>query len=170
VGFGTILLKAMQLEREGHAFYLAAAEQTDDAAGRHMFMTLARDELTHLELLDEAFRTWTADGTWPESEELLPQETRRLPVFPPPEKVAEVIKPRTNELDALRKGIASEEASIALYEQALEMAEHPDAIKLYEFLIEQEEGHRTILQGEYDYLTHSGFWFDMREFNLEAMG
>ena len=41
---------------------------------------------------------------------------------------------------------------------------------LYEYLVQQEEGHRTILQGEYDQLTHTGFWFDLREFDLESMG
>jgi rubrerythrin len=173
-GFAAVLLEAMQLEREGHAFYLAAAHQTEDVAGRDMFLTLARDELNHLAILDEAYRSWTADGVCPSPEELglepARRPARRLPVFPPPEKVAQVIAPRTNELEALRKGIESEEASIALYQRGLDMSEHSAEQQLYRFLIGEEEGHRTILQGEYDHLTHSGFWFDIREFNLEAMG
>ena len=41
---------------------------------------------------------------------------------------------------------------------------------MYAYLVEQEESHRTILQGEYDYLSGTGYWFDVREFDLEAPG
>lgn len=164
-----ILLKAMQLERDGHAFYLAAAEQTDSKAGKDMFLSLARDELKHLEVLDNAYRSWVTDGVWPSNEALVQEAARRWPVFPPPAQVAKVVEVRANELDALRQGIAAEEASIALYRKGLQSTSIPEAQELYRFLVEQEEGHRTILQGEYDYLTHTGFWFDLREFDLEAM-
>jgi len=50
----------------------------------------------------------------------------------------------------------------------MEQTADPDGKAMYAYLIEQEEGHRTILQGEYDYLTGTGFWFDVSEFNLEA--
>jgi rubrerythrin len=165
-----ILTKAMQLERDGHAFYLEAAEQTQSEAGRNMYLSLARDELQHLQILDEAYRSWLGEGVWPSAEELALEGSRRWPVFPPPGQAAESVTPRTGELEALRQGIASEEASIALYQQGLEMATTPEARKLYQYLVEQEEGHRTILEGEYDYLTNTGFWFDLREFDLEAMG
>jgi hypothetical protein len=41
---------------------------------------------------------------------------------------------------------------------------------MYAYLVEQEEGHRTILEGEYDYLNRTGFWFDFQEFSLEGAG
>jgi rubrerythrin len=163
------LTKAMQLERDGHAFYLAAAEQTQSEAGRRMFLSLARDELQHLQLLDGVYRSWLGEGTWPSAEELALEGSRRWPVFPPPGQAAESVTPRTGELEALRQGIAAEESSITLYQQGLETATTPQARKLYQYLVEQEEGHRTILEGEYDHLTNTGFWFDLREFDLEAM-
>jgi rubrerythrin len=52
----------------------------------------------------------------------------------------------------------------------MEKTDYPDARAMYAYLIEQEEGHHTILQGEYDYLTRTGFWFDFQEFDLEAAG
>lgn len=169
-GLAAILTKAMQLERDGHAFYLAAAEQTQAEAGRKMFLGLARDELQHLHILDGVYRSWLGEETWPSPEELALEGSRRWPVFPPPGRAAESVAPRTGELEALRQGIAAEESSIALYQQGLDTAAMPQARQLYQYLVEQEEGHRTILQGEYDYLTNTGFWFDLREFDLEAMG
>lgn len=165
-----ILTQAMQLEREGHAFYLAAAEQTQAEAGRRMFLSLARDEMQHLQLLDGVYRSWLAKGAWPSSAELALAPRQALPVFPPVGLVAASVPPRTGELEALRQGIAAEESSIALYRQGLETAALPQAQEFYEYLVQQEEGHRTILQGEYDHLTHTGFWFDVREFDLESMG
>jgi rubrerythrin len=164
-----ILIKAMQLERDGHAFYLAAAEQTQADAGRSMFLSLARDELHHLEILDGAYRSWLGEGVWPSPEELALEGARRWPVFPPPGQAAVAVSPRTGELDALRQGIAAEEASIALYQQGQDTAPTSRARDFYGYLVEQEEGHRTILQGEYDHLTQTGFWFDLREFDLESM-
>ena len=168
-GLAAILSKAMQLERDGHAFYLAAAEQTQAEAGRAMFLSLAKDELHHLEILDRVYRSWLGEGIWPSPEELALEGSRRWPVFPPPGQAAEVVTPRTSELDALRQGIAAEEASIALYQQGQDTAPTSLAKELYGYLVAQEEGHRTILQGEYDHLTQTGFWFDWREFELEAM-
>lgn len=164
----TILTQAMQLERDGHAFYLAAAERTQSEAGRRMFLSLARDELHHLSILDGVYRSWLGEGTWPAPEKLALEGPRRWPIFPPPDKAAEAVPSRTGELDALRQGIAAEEASIALYRQGLEGATTPDAQEFYSYLVEQEEGHRTILQGEYDHLTNTGFWFDIPEFSMEA--
>ena len=67
------------------------------------------------------------------------------------------------ELAVLQRGIQVEEASIAFYSEQRGKA-------MYAYLIEQEESHRTILQGEYDYLNRTGFWFDFQEFSLEGVG
>jgi rubrerythrin len=52
----------------------------------------------------------------------------------------------------------------------MEKTDDADGRAMYAYLVEQEEGHHTILQGEYDYLTGTGFWFDIQEFDLEAAG
>ena len=165
-----VLFKAMQLERDGHAFYLAAAERTAAAAGRKMFLSLARDELQHLQFLDDYYRRCLAHAAWPAAEVLQREAGRRWPVFPPPAAAGQVVAPNTGDLEALRQGIAAEQASIELYQHGLETATDPQVRALFLLLVQQEEGHRTILEGEYDYLTHTGFWFDQPEFDLEAMG
>lgn len=165
----TILLQAMQLERDGHAFYLAAAQETAAPAGRRMFLSLAQDELHHLEILDGFYRRHLAGEPLPEEEVPAGAGRHGRPIFPPPAAAAQVVAPHTGDLEALHRGIAAEQASIDLYRHGLETAEDPRLREMYAFLLEQEEGHRTILEGEYNYLTHTGFWFDLREFNLEAM-
>lgn len=163
---------AIQIEKDGLAFYTEAAKQTDDPNGKKMFQTLARDEAAHLRLFKDARESLLERGNWLPLEEVTaisPKRLDRPPVFPTGDeiKATEISK---RELAALRRGIQAEEDSIAFYSQEMEKTDDPDGKAMYAYLIEQEEGHRTILQGEYDYLNRTGFWFDIQEFDLEAAG
>ena len=163
---------AVQIEKDGLAFYTEAARQTDDPNGKKMFKSLARDEAAHLRLFEDARQALLERGNWLSPEEVAaisPGELDRPPVFPTGDetKAAEIPE---RELTALQRGIQAEKDSIAFYSQERDKADDPDAKAMYAYLIEQEEGHRTILQGEYDYLNRTGFWFDVQEFDLEAAG
>jgi rubrerythrin len=161
---------AIQIEKDGLAFYTEAAKQTEDPKGKRMFQTLARDEAAHQELFETTRESLLQEGGWLRTEQILtisPSRSVRAPVFPTGDQIKEVEIPE-RQLDALRRGIEAERASIQFYSEQRDKVEDPDAKAMYAYLIEQEEGHRTILQGEYDYLTNTGFWFDVREFDLEA--
>jgi rubrerythrin len=163
---------AIQIEKDGLAFYTKAARQTEDPNGKKMFQSLARDELAHLRLFEDARQALLERGNWLSPEEVAaisPKKLDRPPIFPRGDEVKEAEIPE-RELAALRQGIQAEEASIAFYSEQVKEVEDPDARAMYAYLIEQEEGHRTILQGEYDFLTQTGFWFDIQEFDLEAAG
>ncbi len=98
-----------------------------------------------------------------------PKRLGRPPIFPTGEEITTVEIPE-RELAALRRGIQAEKDSIAFYSQEMDKTDDRDGRAMYAYLVEQEEGHRTILQGEYDYLTGTGFWFDFQEFDLQAVG
>jgi rubrerythrin len=161
---------AIRIEKDGLEFYTEAAKQVDDPHGKRMFKTLARDERVHMQLFENARQALLNRGTWLSPEEVEAISPKRLvppPIFPTGDQAKAVEIPE-HQLAALRRGIQAEEDSIAFYSEQMEQTDDPDGKAMYAFLVEQEEGHRTILQGEYDYLTGSGFWFDVQEFNLEA--
>jgi rubrerythrin len=163
---------AIQIEKDGLAFYTEAAKRTDDANGKKMFQTLARDEAAHQKLFEDARQALLERGNWLSPEEVTAISPKRLdhsPIFPTGDEVKTAEVPE-RELTALRRGIQAEKDSIAFYTQEMEKTDDPDARAMYAYLVEQEEGHHTILQGEYDYLTRTGFWFDIQEFDLEAAG
>lgn len=163
---------AIQIEKDGLAFYTTAAGETDDPHGKRMFQSLAKDERAHLALFEDARQALLSRGTWPSPEQVAwtsPGTFKAPPIFPTGAEVKTVEVPE-HQLAALRRGIQAEEDSIAFYQAQMERTEDPDGRAMYAYLIEQEEVHRTLLQGEYDYLTHTGFWFDVREFDLEAAG
>ncbi len=161
---------AMQLEKDGYAFYTQAAEITADPQGRRMFRTLARDEQTHLTLLETAYVSLKNTAQWPNPKAAAGKGSarRRRLVFPKSAQAARAIAPNATELRALERGIKAEKDSIALYSRAARETTDPDGRAMYLRLVEQEKGHLTVLQGEYDYLTGSGFWLGFEEFDLEA--
>ena len=171
---------AIQIERDGLAFYSEAAKQTDDPNGKKMFQSLARDEAAHLKLFEDARQSLLERGNWLSPEEVAaisPKRLDRPPIFPMGDEIKAIEIPQ-RELTALQRGLQAEKDSITFYSQEVEKTDDPDGKAMYAYLIEQEEGHpfdfaqdrRTILQGEYDYLTRTGFWFDIQEFDLEAAG
>jgi rubrerythrin len=170
----SVLRDAMELERRGHAFYLQAAEVTASPRGKSTFLTLARDELEHLTYLDNAFRSMLRDGTMPP----MPKPThaaeaappKRPDVFSSPKDAVKEIKATAGETDALKRGMEAEQDSIALYSQALARAETEEEKLLFGSLVTVEQGHLTILQGEYDYVNRTGFWMGHQEFSMESFG
>jgi rubrerythrin len=163
---------AIQIEKDGLEFYTEAAKQTADPSGKKMFQSLARDEAAHLKLFETVRESLSKEGNWPSPEEVAaigPKQRAHPPIFPTGDEVKSVEVPQ-RELAVLQRGIQAEEDSISFYSEARDKTADPDGKALYAYLIEQEKGHRTILQGEYDYLTNTGFWFDIREFDLEAAG
>ncbi len=166
-----ILEMAMKIEQEGEAFYNDAAANTEDPRGRKLFQTLARDEVIHYEALRSVYQSLRQEEGWPPVEAVerdLGKVDTPNPIFPQPEG-GQTGKASTHELEALERGIRAEKDSIELYTKGYKESEGNETARyLYGHLIEQEESHLAILQGELDYLTGTGFWFDIFEVDLEG--
>ena len=73
------------------------------------------------------------------------------------------------ELQMLKKALQVEIETSEFYKRMVkELPE--EGQQLFARFVEIEEGHRAIVQAEIDNLSGNGFWFDMREFDLEASG
>jgi rubrerythrin len=168
----SVFRDAMELERRGIAFYTKAAEITANPGGKRMFLTLAHDEEEHLKYLHEGLHSLVEDGTLPSLPPHKAAPTGEAPkrpdVFASPKEATEEVKATAGDLDALKRGIQAEKDSIALYRQGAAAAQAAEAEEVLEALATWEEGHLTILQGEYDYITGTGFWFDFQEFDLDS--
>jgi rubrerythrin len=163
---------AIQAEKDGLAFYTRAARETGDPGGQRMFQSLAADEAAHLKLFEAVRESLRKQDAWLSLEQVAAISPKRStrPLFFPVADKRQGVKVPQRQLDALQRGIRVEDESIAFYTEQQRQANDPDCQAMYAYLVEQEESHRTILQGEYDYLSGTGYWFDMREFDLEAPG
>lgn len=157
---------AIRIEEEGIKFYTEAAEKVEDRAAQKMFRNLARDEQNHLLLFQSIRQSLQEKGGWPPLESIKLGEIPHY-IFPKPEEKEKVEIPRHHQ-EILRKGMDIERTSIKFYSEQLEKSVTEEARTVYRFLVEQEKGHLSLLQAEYDYLNRTGFWFDYQEFTLEA--
>ncbi len=145
---------AIQLERDGRAFYTEVAARTKDPLGRKMFEGLADDERRHEKVLLDlaAKRQAKLGGDLPKKRLVtlfatLGGEIRR-------ELTAEA-----SDSEAIEKALVMERASIVHYGEQAAAAASEAARALYRRLVLEEEQHVDILQNALAYLNKTGQWF-----------
>jgi rubrerythrin len=164
----TALDKAMEVERQGKAFYEEAAERVQDPMGKGVFQTLARDEVEHIRLLQAEYDAIQSEKDWMELDEAKVCEPGTpVKVFPDKRKAALIIPKKAKDLDALKMAMDFELKGYEAYVQAGKETDDPKGKQVFEFLAKQENSHYVFLQKTYDYLTTKGAWyFDEQEFPM----
>jgi rubrerythrin len=166
------LKSAILGEIRGWEFYTDAAKKTSSPSGQKMFEQLAKDEVDHQKWLEEAYDRLAAGKEGLTPMHLIkhkPIDKKMKPVAPVDRRrLVKKVKERTDEVEAVLIGIKLEEDAITFYQEALEQPDVNDEVKdLFKTLVEVEEGHLTILQGEYQVLTGVSFYYDYPELSKE---
>ncbi|MCX7994551.1 MAG: ferritin family protein [candidate division WOR-3 bacterium] len=161
-----ILKTAINIEKNGLIKYIDFAIKTNDLMGKNMFLRLAKDEYLHGEIFEKQLdailcnRPWVCE-TIPESiiERIAP-------------KIRETDKTKgeegMDELSALKTALELEKKSIEFYTESKKYINDPEAIKIFNRIIEMEESHYDLIQAEIDHIERTGFWFGIREFSMEG--
>ena len=150
-----IIRAAIQLEHDGHKFYLEAAAKTSNALARKMFESLADDEVRHIEWLEQlAPEEKTGEAV---NKELY----RRLSnIFADaPESMRRAAKVAQDDIDVIKLGVAMEAKSREAYLKWAEASEIEEVRSLCDVLAEAERFHRELLENTIEYLEHSIDWF-----------
>ena len=58
--------------------------------------------------------------------------------------------------------------AIDFFNRVAEEADNPQAREIFIKIGQEEEYHYALLQAQFDYLSKSGFWFDIGEFRMDA--
>jgi rubrerythrin len=158
---------AIAFEEQVSDVYRHAMENTSDPIGKRTFRVLAEEEQTHLNYLtsrlDELQRTGgiTAEElvTAIPSEQTIREGISRL-------ETRMARKDRGGELQMLGKALEVEHDTTNFYRKmARELS--AEGQKVFARFVEIEEGHLAIVQAEIDYLSKTGYWFDIKEFDME---
>jgi rubrerythrin len=160
------ILQAIQMEKDGYAFYKRAAAQTSSETGSRIFESLAKDEQLHLATFQKLFEDQIQKSEY----DKLVNSSRKyatLPVFPKNLTSKEGANPDTNDLDALNAAMNSEKEAIEYYTQILDKTEGEDARNIIKEIIHQETSHYFILEEEFDFLGRTGYWYDSEHLSLE---
>jgi len=145
---------AIQLERDGQAFYTQAAASTANALGKKMFESLAADERRHEQvLLDVAQKMRVAlEGDMPKQ--------RLVTLFATlGDKLKADLAADADDNAVIDKAIEMEKASVNLYRKQAKSATGKRDRSLYERLVAEELQHMEILQNTLVYLNRTGLWF-----------
>jgi rubrerythrin len=150
---------AIQMEKDGYSFYKKAASQTSNEMGKTIFESLASDELIHLDVFEKIFEEKIEKTEW---QELVKSSKKyaNIPIFPKDLKTIDGENPNTSEIDALRIGMDSEREAIDYYSKIKENTNDEGLKQIIDEIIEQEKNHYNILEGEFNHINSTGYWFE----------
>jgi rubrerythrin len=160
---------AIDYENKVQKVYADAAARIADPKGQHVFGQLAEEEAGHVAYLVSRLEEWQKDGkiNVEELQTIVPDKERISAGRKRLSKSLRGKHPATSEVEFLKRALEAEkEASDFYLRMVSELpAEHQ---KLFSRFVQIEEGHLAIVQAEIDAVQGSGFWFDMKEFDLEV--
>ena len=157
---------AMEMELSGHKFFTDAAQRVESEVGKKLFGRLAKEELLHLKVFEKVFGDVSRGVAWKDAVKSVEPEVY-VPYFDEARKNFEP-KDLNLELDFLKKALELERKAMAFFDQAAADAEDSEAREIFKKIREQEQLHYDLIQAEIDHLSGSGFWFDVREFDMDG--
>jgi rubrerythrin len=148
------LQMAIQTEIDGRNFYQTFCERSTDPDARAIFDRLARDEIIHLELLQNTRAMLEASGEWAEYKGLVLEDIEAAPIFSG-QRAQQNIVASTSDLSALRVAYLIEKDAVDFYTRAAAQTEDENGRRMYRDLAAMEKGHLRLLEGEYNGLMAS---------------
>ena len=139
-----ILKEAILLEQRGKSFYQKVSEQTDNAAVRSFFASMADEEQSHMDILSEQFKAYKekgefAAGTFDQG------ATGQATADVLSDDITEKISCAGFEAAAIGAAISMEERAVNVYSKRAGATSDSEEKALYEWLAAWERGHLNTL-------------------------
>lgn len=160
---------AIGYETKIRDIYRNAAQSVLDPEGRRFFKMLGDDEQYHLDYLKERLKSWQKTGKL--SVEKLDSAVPSKEMI---QKETETVKARvsTEDLSSIKvilgRALQAEVETSAFYETMVNKMTR-EGQQMFARFLEIEENHIAAVQAELDYITHTGYWFDFKEFDMEEL-
>ena len=138
-----ILKSALLLELRGKSFYEKAADSAEDQAVKEFFVKLAEDEISHVQILSEQYKSYKKNGTFVEMKRNSSNESVANAVLT--DALKQRIAGAGFESAAISAAMGMEERAIKLYSQRAEASTDPQEKALYKWLAEWETQHLEFL-------------------------
>ncbi len=153
-----ILKSAILLEKKGNAFYQNVADRITEPSVKQFFEFMAVEELKHIEMLSQQFKSYQAEGLFLSSDSM---DTRSHvePSSVLTKNIQEKITAAGFEAAAISAAMAMEQRAINLYSDRAATTTDADERALYEWLAEWERGHLQLLNNMDKELTEK-IWYD----------
>lgn len=160
---------AIDYETRIRDIYRSAAKKVSDPAGKKILKMLGDDEQFHIEYLMDRLRLWEKTGklyaekleTTIPSMEAIQRSTAKV-------KALMTKKDLSSEKEILSKALKAEVEISNFYKKMVNELPDPGQ-KMFARFMEIEENHIAAVQAELDYISHTGYWFDFKEFDMEEL-
>lgn len=159
------LIKAMQLETEGMAFYQAAYEKAASKTGRNMFEYLRKSEEGHLKRISTIYHSLVQLEDWPA--DTAPTAKKRPVLQTIFTQAHEELKSKASldsgDIEILQQAIKFEQEGSNYYTKCIELATDAFEKTFYVELEQEERRHITALQDTILMLENPQSFFAERE-------
>lgn len=158
---------AITYEEKIRDLYTAALGKIRDKTGRGLLQALRDDEQHHVDYLNSRLVVWRKTG------QLIVEELTST--IPSPELIKQGIsklehtlpkEDRGDEKQILSRALQMEVETSRFYQGMVDTLPEQEQ-QLFKPFLAIEAGHIAIVQAELDYISHTGYWFDFQEFDLE---
>ncbi|MCK4857201.1 MAG: hypothetical protein KAT58_04460 [candidate division Zixibacteria bacterium] len=158
---------AIEYEIRVRDAYLNSIDEIADQTGRRVFQVLGQDEQDHIDYLENRLEEWKKTGRVV-SKKLSSAIPSRQTIEEGVKRLDAHLSERDSgtEKEMLRKALALEQETLNFYRRMVD--ELGVQGKLFCSFVEIEEGHEAFVQAQLDYLSRTGYFFDMREFTMEG--
>ena len=151
-----IIKTAVQLEKDGQAFYLEAAKNSSNAAIREVLVSLAKDEEYHIEWIEKEL------GVPQSAKELNRQTYARVKhIFDRDAKVE--AQASGTDIEPMRRAIQMERDSARAYADWAGELDDPTLKGILEKLVDVERFHEELLENTVLYLENPAEFFQQEE-------
>ena len=163
-----VIKESIKLELDGQSFFKHVADATHNELGKKMFTKLANDEAQHLKVFGDIF-TKMVGKDWKKYVD----DTTLAGKAPMIEALAKKVESagkegRASELEAISIAMDLERNAIEFFSNAMQRTNDATAREIFNKIADEERLHYDLLQAQYDYLSNSGYWFDVAEFRMDS--
>ncbi|MEX1376325.1 MAG: ferritin family protein [Eubacteriales bacterium] len=155
-----VLKYAIQMEKDGEAYYTKQAEINKGNPLHTVCMLLAKEEKGHAEILESKMNSLPYKLSESEAYE------KAKNIFSDAKTFTSEIKETPDQLEFYRFALENEQKSIDLYMDFLADAEDEKDKVLFEFLVAQETEHYEIIDDLVRMLTNAEQWVEDAEFGV----
>lgn len=167
MSFEQAIKTAMEMETIIRDLYANAYETCKDPAGRRFFATLRDDEQYHHDYLSERLQEFERDGEIQHPDIILN--------IPSAAEIESCIKDAERNLAVEDRGVLQQMLSNALKVEVRTSEFYKSMVgqsdgttrQMFARFLEIEEAHIAAVQSELDFVMNTGYWFDIKEFDME---
>ncbi len=158
---------AVKYEVRIRDIYREATEAVEDPVGKRIFETLCKDEQNHIDYLEYKLEQLKSSGTIV-AERLDSEIPSQEVISRESEKIKSLV---SKDFLGIRRQMLSKALKVEIetsdFYQKMVNELPAEGRALFERFLEIENNHIKAVQFELDYLSKTGYWFDIKEFDME---